>query len=152
MKIKRIVNPDEFCRLVDDMAALFSKENIDAGHCFVVHDKESLKKCFAHTSILAWNLFVWGHEKDGKFDSCIMFLSDQNPKFDKKIFSEYLWISKNPRTGILLFKEAQKFAMANGYEYILMSTVVNNPSHEKLKTTYKKLGFLKDSETYIKKL
>ncbi len=73
-------------------------------------------------------------------------------KFNCKLFCEYLWLSKNPKTGYRLFSEAVKFAREKEYKYILMSTVVQHPKHEKIKNFYRKMGFLKDSETYIAKL
>lgn len=152
MSIKRITNPTEFCDLIDDMDALFKLENASSGHKLLTHNAESLKANFSHPSILAWDLFVWGNKNAGSFDACIMFVNDKNPKFATKIFSEFLWLSKNPKAGYKLFKTAIDFARKNDFEFIVMNTVTSHPSHEKVKSFYNRMGFLKDCETYISKL
>lgn len=152
MKIKRITNPDDFCRLIDDLDELFFDENSHSGHIFLKHNAQTIKSSFGHPSILTWDLFVWGHEQNGKFDSCIIFFNEKSVKFGTKIFSEFLWLSKNSKVGYSLFNTAVKFARKNKFDYITMSTVVSHPKHEKVKSFYETMGFLKDSETYISKL
>lgn len=152
MKIKRITNPAEFNRLADDMKELFLEEDSNSGHAFLQHDIEVIKSSFSHTSILNWDLFVWAHEENNKFDSCIVFFNEKSSKFGVKLFSEFMWLSKNPKVGYALFSTAVKFARKNKFEYIVMSTVVSHPKHEKIKSFYQKMGFIKDSETYISKL
>jgi hypothetical protein len=152
MKIQRITNPVDFCRLIDDMGVLFEKEDLHSGHRLIKHDPETIKASFGHVQILNWDLFVWAHESNGKFDSCIMFLNDKNAKFNERIFSEFLWLSKNPKVGYSLFKTAVQFARNHNFNYIVMSTVASHEKHEKIKSFYQKMGFLKDSENYISKL
>jgi len=152
MKIQRITNPVDFCWLIDDMQILFEKEDSHSGHRLIKHDAETIKASFGHVQILNWDLFVWGNESDGKFDSCIIFFNEKSAKFNKKIFSEFLWLSKNPKAGYALFRTAVAFARKNNFDYVVMSTVVAHEKHEKIKSFYKKMGFLKDSETYISKL
>lgn len=152
MSIKRIVSADEFNTVIDDLELLFSKENSHHGHQLLAHDKECIKRSFAHSSILAWDLFVWANETNGKFDAIIAFVNEKNPKFNAVIFSEFLWLSKNPKVGYRLFKTAIDFARNKGFEFISMNTVTKHPSHEKIKRFYLKMGLLKDSETYIGKL
>lgn len=150
--IKRITNPTEFEKLIDDMHELFKKENSTEGHALVSHNAETIKANLSHPSILAWDFFVWGNLKDGKFDAMIAFNKVRDAKFNEEIFHEFLWLSKNPTVGYKLFKTAVDTARKIGCKYITMSTVVNNPSHYKVKSFYEKMGFLKDSETYITKL
>lgn len=152
MSIKRITNPVEFCELIDDLDDLFEYENGHQGHKFLSHSADSIKSSFAYAPILAWDLFVWANKENGKFDSCIMFANEKNPKFGQKIFSEFLWLSKNPKTGLVLFKTATKFARKNDFEFISMSTVTSHPKHEKVKSFYEKIGLVKDTVTYIGKL
>lgn len=150
--IKRIFNPAEFGKLIDDMYELFEQHDSTEGHALLVHSPETIKANFSHPSILAWDFLVWGNLKDGKFDAMIAFNKMRCPKFNEEIIHEFLWLSKNPRAGYKLFKTATNAARKMGCKYVTMSTVVNNPSHEKVKSFYKKMGFLKDSETYISKL
>lgn len=152
MSIKRITNPSDFNKAIDDLESLFSNENIDQGHQFLIHDKECIKRSFGHVGILNWDLFVWAHSSNGKFDAIIAFVNEKNPKFNTAIFSEFLWLSKNPKIGYALFKTATQFAREKGFELISMNTVCKNPSHNKIKRFYKNIGLLKDSETYIGKL
>jgi hypothetical protein len=150
--VKRILNPDEFDQLLDDIFELFQQENSTEGHVLLQHDKKCIQANFSNRSILAWDFFVWGHLNNGKFDAVIAFINDKNVKFGTATFNEFIWLSKNPIAGYKLFSEAVKFARANKFSHIISHTVVNNPHHEKVKSFYKKMGFLKDSETYICKL
>jgi hypothetical protein len=152
MSIKRITNPEEFCQVIDDLHSLFHMENVNQGHFFLPASPESIKLAFGHTVILAWDFFVWASKTNGKFDAAIMFINDKNVKFGKKIFSEYAWVSKNPHAGYKLLQTAIKFARQMEFEIMMMGTMVNHPKHEKIKSFYNKMGFLKDSETYICKL
>jgi len=152
MSIKRITNPDEFCKVCDDIYSLFLVENVEHGHQLLQHDLESFKKAFAHTSILNWDFFVWSNFNGKEYDAIICFINEKNPKFNEAIFTEYLWLSKNPKVGYQLFRTAVKFAIEKEFKHILMSTVTKHPQHEKLKSFYSKMGFLKDSEIYIAKL
>jgi hypothetical protein len=150
--IKRIVNPNEFNQLLDDIFELFELDDQEAGHAILRHDKESIKANYSHTSILAWDFFVWGHKNKNKFDAVIAFINDKNVKFGVKIFHEFVWLSKNPKVGYKLFSEASEFARRNDFEYMIMNTVLKNPSYPKVKSFYTKMGMVKDSETYICKL
>jgi hypothetical protein len=150
--IKRISNPVEFEKLIDDMYELFKQHDSTEGHALLAHSPETIKANFAHPSILAWDFLAWGNLKDGKFDAMIAFQKVRCPKFNEEIIHEFLWLSKNPTAGYKLFKTAVEAARKMGCKYVAMSTAVNNPSHEKVKSFYNKMGFLKDTETYISKL
>jgi hypothetical protein len=152
MNIKRITNPVEFNELIDDLDSLFEYENQNQGHKLLKHNAETIKAAFGHPSILAWDLFVWANKEDGKFDSCIMFFNEKSVKFGELVFSEYLWLSKNPKVGYALFRQAVGFAKKNGFKFISMSTVKSHPKHEKVKSFYERIGLLEDCITYIGKL
>ena len=150
--IKRITNPSEFEKLIDDMYELFKKQDSVEGHALLTHDPETIKANLSHTSILAWDFFVWGNLNGDKFDAMIAFNKVRDAKFNEEIFYEFLWLSKNPKVGYKLFKTAVDSARKSECKYIVMSTAVNNPSYPKVKSFYQKMGFLKDTETYISKL
>lgn len=151
--IKRITNPDEFCDLVDSMRNLIPKSDIYESHALgLTHDTESIKLNFANKHLLAWDIFVWANKENNKYDACIIFIKDKSVKFGLEIFSEYVWISKNPKIGFKLLKEAIKFARENKINFISVSSLSANPKSEKLESFYKKLGFVKDSTTYIARL
>ena len=109
--IKRILDPQEFKVLLDDIESLFEVENETQGHALLKHNKEYISNAFADKSILAWDFFVWANlNSSNKFDAMIAFLNNKNEKFGKEIFAEYLWLSKNPRVGQKLLGIAMKFA------------------------------------------
>lgn len=150
--IKRILNPEDFKSLILDMSILFEEEDASSGHVFLKHDKESIINSFGNKHILAWDMFVWANYNGSKYDAIIMFFNDKSAKFNQKIFSEYLWLSKNPKAGFKLFKEATKYARQNKYKYISMNTVMKHPKSSKVVKFYEKMGFIKDTETFITQL
>jgi len=87
--IKRILNPQEFKTLLDDIFPLFDMENEKQGHALLKHNKEYIFNAFGDKSILAWDFFVWGNINDAnKFDAVIAFLNNKNEKFGEEIFAE----------------------------------------------------------------
>ena len=151
--IKRITDPSEFKVVLDDIFDLFSYENEHEGHHFRQHNKESIFNAYGHNSVLAWDFFVWVNQNhDEKYDSIIAFVNHKNEKFGIETFSEYIWLSKNPRAGYKLLATAFKFAREKGFKHVTMSRVFAHPKSDKVANFYKKMGFIKDSETYIAKL
>ena len=151
--IKRILDPEEFKTLLDDIFILFDMENENQGHSLLTHNKEYIFNASGDKSLLAWDFFVWANYNDeGKFDSIIAFLNNKNEKFGVEIFLEYLWLSKNPRVGQKLLGIAMKFAREKEFKYVMMSCVEAHPKSDKVAKFYEKMGFIKDSETYIAKL
>jgi hypothetical protein len=150
--IKRILDPEE-CKIVaKDIFELFDFENENAGHFFVKHDKESIINNFCNKYILAWDVFVWANFNGEKYDALIVFINEKSVKFKEPIFSEFIWLSKNPRAGFKLFKEAMNFAKEKGFKYICVSRVYKHPNSYQVKNFYEKMGFTKDTQTFIKKL
>jgi len=151
--IKRILDPKEFKTLLDDIFPLFDMENENQGHALLKHNKEYIFNAFGDKSILAWDFFVWANcNSEGKFDAVIAFLNNKNEKFGEEIFAEYIWLSKNPRVGQKLLGIAMKFARKKEFKYVMMSCVEAHPKSRKVAKFYEKMGFVKDSETYIAKL
>ena len=150
--IKRILDPQEFELLISDISNLFEFENENQGHYFLKHSKETITNCFSNKHILAWDMFVWANHNGENYDSIIMFFNDKNAKFNERIFSEYLWLSKNPKMGYKLFKEAMNFARQNKFKYVTMSRVMKHPHSNGVMSFYEKMGFIKDTETFITEL
>ena len=147
--IKRILDEEELKTLGHHMDIKFSEKKGEF-HPFLKHDPVKMANRFGNKHILQHQFFVWANKSEGVYDSMIAFLID-DVKFQEPIFVEYLWISKNPKNGYKLFKEATKFARDRGMKYIVMGS---SDSHSKgrLEKFYKKMGFLKDSSSYITKL
>ena len=152
--IKRIVSADQFCKVVDDVSKYLSlNEESNNYYHLLPNNTDTLKKAFGHDKRLAFNVFVWGNlNNDNKYDAGIIFIKDKSPKHGVELFSEYIWLSANPRVGYKLLATAIKFARDNGYENILMGISEKSPKKDKVKSLYKRLGFIKTSESYIAKL
>jgi|TARA_R100000458_G_scaffold58377_1_gene66286 hypothetical protein len=150
--IKRITNPEEFNVLIGEIDLLFKYENENEGH-FLKHNKEYIINAFSHKHILAWDFFVWANvNEENKYDAIIAFVNNKNEKFGEEIFTEYLWLSKNGRIGHKLLVKALDFARQKEFKYVSMSCVHKHPKSEKVSNFYKRLGFVKDCETYIAEL
>jgi GNAT superfamily N-acetyltransferase len=142
--IKRITNPLEFKTAVNDIFDLFDLENSEMGHALLKHDKDHIISAY---------FFVWVNlSEEGKYDGIIAFANHKNEKFGEEIFTEYIWLSKNNMSGFKLLSTAIKFARKKEFKYIIMSTAVKHPKSEKISRFYERMGFLKDSITYIAKL
>lgn len=152
--IKRILDPEEFKVLINDVFDALDVENLDPkiGHYILQHNRESIINNFSNKYILAWDAFVWGNFNGKKYDAMIFFINEKSVKFNESIFVEYLWLSSNPKAGLKLFKEAIKFAKEKNFKYIMTSRVYRHPNSDKVKNFYEKIGFIRDSETFIAKL
>ena len=151
--IKRITSPSEFKAVVDDIFDLFDYENENHGHVFLPHNKEYILNALADESLLAWDFFVWANlNEHNKFDAIIAFVNHKNEKFGEEIFSEYIWMSANPNVGCKLLGTALKFAKEKEFKYATMTCAMRHPKAQKIGRFYEKMGFVKDSETYIAKL
>ena len=102
--IKRILNPEDFKQLIEDIDSLFEFENENQGHHLLKHNKTTIINSFSNKHILAWDMFVWANHNGKNYDAIIMFFNDKSAKFGELIFSEYLWLSKNPKAGYKLFQ------------------------------------------------
>jgi hypothetical protein len=152
--IKRILTLNDLEKFLNDLEPYVKEhEDKNESHVFLKHDISFLKRYISHPSLLFWDFFIWGHlNEEDKYDSFLIFFNEKSGKFNEKLFSEYLWFSANKKNGYKLFKEALNLAKEMGFKYITISTIVNHPKHVKIKKFYEKIGFKKDSESYIMKL
>lgn len=150
--IKRITNPEEFKKVAADIFSLHQEDMEKFGHHFLRHDQESIITNLAHTQTLAWHVYVWANHNGDMWDAIILFSNERSVMFGTKMFTEHIWLSKNPIVGFKLLKTALKFAKQGDFDVVAISCVEKNPSAQKLKELYPKLGFRKDSETYLAKL
>ena len=102
--------------------------------------------------MLAWDVLVWANKTNGQYDAAIVFMNDKSAKFGIKIFSEFIWFSENPKVGYKLLRKALKYAKEKEFDLVSMSVIERHPKSEKVKSFYKKMGFVKDCETYVVKL
>jgi hypothetical protein len=150
---KKIISPEEMEKVAKDIYSLHEIDNEKYGHVLdLKHDHELIYKSLSHESLLIWNIHVWVHFNGEKYDSIFIGIIRKSEKFNKKIMDEYLWLSKNPKTGVKLYKIACEFAKSQKCEFISMNVVENHPLSDKIKSFYKKMNYVKDSENYIKKI
>jgi len=152
--IKRIINEEQFIQAADDISDYLNLKGEDnTYHYLLPNGVESMKQAFAHDKMLAFNVFAWANfNSEGKYDAAIMFLKDKGPRHGLEIFSEYVWLSANPRAGYKLLATAIKYARDKGFSHIQMGCSEKSPNKNKVKSLYRRLGFIKDSESYIAKL
>lgn len=151
--IKKIVSVSEWERVGKDIADLHLKDNEIYGHCCnLKHDTDLIIKSLSHESLLLWNIHVWSHFNGEKWDAIFIGCVRKSEKFNKKVMEEYLWLSKNSNIGMKLYKIAFQYAKDQGCNHIVMNVAENHPKSNKIKNLYKKLGYQKDTECYIKKL
>lgn len=152
MPIKKVINPDEFRKAWRDLEILFQEENQKYGHVLHRVSAESVINSWANPSLLTHTMHTWVNFEDEKANGIIMFFDTINTICGKRVWNEYFWISKNPQASFSLLRKALQFARSKGVELVSLSCVENHPKSPRLKELYKKLGFQKDCETYIKKL
>lgn len=151
--IKKIVTVAEWTLVAKDISELFEEDNKKYGHaCGLMHDYDLITKCLSHESLLLWNMHVWAHFNGERWDGIFIGSVRKSEKFNKKMMDEYLWLSKNSAKGMRLFNIAKKYAKDQGCEFISMNVVENHPKSDKLKNLYKKMGFQKDTESYLKQI
>tara|TARA_R110002020_G_scaffold5685_2_gene23386 strand:- start:391 stop:849 length:459 start_codon:yes stop_codon:yes gene_type:complete len=151
--VERITDPDKFKKVVNDIYKFFNEKDKTQFHKFLPHDKDCIIACFSNKKILLWDFFVWANlGKDENYDAVIAFINNKNEKFGKNIFAEYIWASNNPKVSFKLLGKAMEFAKKQQFEYVSMSAVTESKKFDKICNFYKRMGFVKDSETYIAKI
>jgi hypothetical protein len=146
--IKRILNPDDVIVLMNDIFILFELENSSEDLSFIKYDKETMINSFANKHLLAWDYYIWANHNGKNYDAIIIFLNEKSIFFNKKIFSELIWLSKNKKIGHKLFKEACNFAIEKNFEYITMKTCMTNKNSYSVSQFYEKKGLIKTQEIY----
>ncbi len=152
MSIKKITSAQEFAKVCEDLSELMSEDNEKHQHWFGPISKQSMINSWGNPSLLTHSMHTWANFENGKADAIIMFFDSINTKCGKRMWSEFFWTSKNPKASFSLLRTALDFARSKGIEFISISSYENHPKASRLREIYKKMGFKKDSETYIKKL
>lgn len=151
--IKRITDTKDFFFAIEDISDLFSDFDESFGHqCGLLYNKEAIKNNLGNNILLTHDVFVWANQTKGKYDAICVFTRERSVRFGEEIFTQFLWLSKNGRSGFALLKKAVDFARKNKFKYISMHNTKNNPNSDKYKRFCEKLGFLEDSTNFISKL
>lgn len=84
------------------------------------------------------NCYILINTTNDILDGFIWWVMGLDEKINKKVFTEYIWFSNNPKISIKLFKESVKYAKENKFDIISVGNINDN---SKLKKFYKKNGF-----------
>jgi hypothetical protein len=150
--IEKVISAQKFEKAFRDLESIFKEENSKYGHAYLPINPQCVIDSFAHPALLNNNIHCWANFENEKADGMILFTDSIHPFLAQRMFMEYFWISKNPKTSFALYHRAVKFAKAKGIKYINMNCVENYPTSKRLKKIYQKMGFKKDSESYIKRI
>jgi hypothetical protein len=116
-----------------------------------IHVQKVLNHGFSIRKLYGW---VALHEKN--VEGGIVVASDSCLWNDSKILKELAWFCAQDKRGFLdairLYKEMEKYAIANNYNQLIMGRIKGVPSYSKLDGFYKKQGFSLLEEEYVKKL
>lgn len=141
MKIKKITDPAEYLRLLDNLERIWIDDNRLAGHVLPI-SKEGLAT-LANPQLLTWTYHCWSNEQ---LDSIFLGYAAFNPLFNKTAFCEMLWLSKSGN-GVKLLKSALDFAKS--YDMVIIGSVLSRDSFQ-LAKLYNKIGFKPDGLSWIK--
>lgn len=150
--IKKILSAQEFIDSCHDLEALMKADNAKYQHIFGPICKESMIRSWGHSNLLANTMHTWVNIENNKTDAIIMFHDSIDTKCGKRILNEFFWVSGNAKVSFSLLKKALDFAKSKKIEYVSISSYENHPKAQKLREIYKKIGFIKDVETYMKKI
>ena len=145
MNVRKITNPAEYLKLLDNLEALWEWENQNGGHIFPI-SKASLGQV-ATSQLLTWEYHVWSNDE---LNSIAMFHAGWNLLHGKTVFQEIIWLSKSG-CGKKLLDVALDFARNKEYDILVMGSV-NKIQNPKLTKLYKNLKLQKDGETWIGKI
>lgn len=149
--IKKIIDPSEFSIVVDQIYNRFKKIEENQGHNWLRFSPKSIKNNYA-SGVLKNSVHVWANQSEDGYNAAIGFNTVYDPRFDEYYLAEFIWLSDSPTVSFRLLKTSEEWAKKNDYKYIVMSLVDKMPKKDSLSKAYQRMGFVKESEQYIKKL
>jgi hypothetical protein len=151
--IKKIISPEEFEKVIDDINVLSTEDDDKNAHVLDLrHEWDLIKSSIGHDSLLLWSIHVWAHFNGETWDGIFIASLRFSEKFNKKMFEEYLWYSKKSNSGIKLYKQALSYAKKQNSEFVSVRAMEKNPQKEKFKKFLKTEGFEKDYELFVKRI
>ena len=93
--------------------------------------------------------FVYAYlDREDKIKSSVWWCKNYDARINKKILTEYIWHSIDPKYSIRVFKESLKHIYQT-YKYDVVLTS-ETQGIDKLKKIYKKMGFEKEGEIFYR--
>lgn len=148
----RVTSPDVFREAFAEIYKAFAHADATSYHPNLVHRPDEIIKALADKNLLRWRYPTWYSTNQAKCTALLVCEIGYNFKFGKKSLCEFIWMSSDKRSGVALFRLAEKFAEENGIEMLGFTSVCGSPSHEKLDKFYTNNNFSKDCITYTKLL
>lgn len=110
---------------------------------------ESLKEYYSNPAEF-FNCLVYAYfDKKNNLKSFIWFARSYDPRVNKRLLAQYMWLSKSPKYSIRLLNEAlDHINLYYKYDVLVMGRL--EKSTKKLDNFYFKKGFLKDSTSFYK--
>ena len=110
---------------------------------------ESMKNFYSNPIAFS-NCLVYGYfDKKENLKSVIWFNKSYDPRVNKKLLTQFFWLSKESKYTIKLLNESLKHINLY-YKYDVLVTGRLEQSTKKLDNFYFKKGFLKDSINFYK--
>tara|TARA_X000001316_G_C921001_1_gene35270 strand:- start:636 stop:1106 length:471 start_codon:yes stop_codon:yes gene_type:complete len=110
---------------------------------------ESMKNFYSNPIIFS-DCLVYGYfDKKENLKSVIWFNKGYDPRINKKLLTQFLWLSKSPKYSIRLLDESLKHINLY-YKYNVLVMGRLEKYSKKLDNFYIKKNFLKDSKSYYK--
>ena len=110
---------------------------------------ESLKNFYSNP-VSFFDCLIYGYfDKKESLKSFIWFNKGYDPRVNKKILTQFMWLSKDPKYSIRLLDESLKHINLY-YKYNVLVMGRLEKYSKKLDNFYFKKGFLKDSKNYYK--
>lgn len=88
-------------------------------------------------------------ESDGSIVSFAWWVKDFNAKIGKKILSQYIWVSFEPKNSIRLLLDGIRYARANSFDAVVIG---NSYKNEKLTRILLKNDFKIEPESFYKQI
>ena len=110
---------------------------------------ESMKNYYSNPISFS-DCLIYGYFDKKKSLKCVIwFNKGYDPRVNKKLLTQFLWLSKNPKYSIRLLDESLKHInLYYKYNVLIMGRLEKHS--KKLDNFYIKKNFLKDSKSYYK--
>ena len=110
---------------------------------------ESMKNFYSNPISFSYWLVYGYFDKKENLKSVIWFNKGYDPRVNKKLLTQFLWLSKGPKYSIRLLDESLKHInLYYKYDVLVMGRL--EKYSKKLDNFYIKKNFLKDSQSYYK--
>ena len=142
----KICHADKYEDILDHLE--FGSDFDELHYGFPVNS-ESLKNYYSNP-LSFFDCLIYGYfDKKEILKSFIWFNKGYDPRVNKRLLTQFMWLSKNPKYSIRLLNESLKH-ISLYYKYDVLVVGRLEKYSKKLDNFYIKKNFLKDSKNYYK--